>query len=353
MDLVEAALSGDRRAIARLITGVEHDGDDAPAALVRLFPHTGRAYVLGVTGAPGAGKSTLVNELAKAYRRVGHQVAIVAVDATSPFSGGAILGDRVRMRDLATDPCVFVRSMASRGNLGGLAHTTPDVVKVLDAAGFDTVIVETVGSGQLEVEIAQMAHTVLVVEMPGAGDEIQSIKAGILEIADVFAVNKSDHEGAARTAAILEATLGMGADRPRSGLPPGGDGSLAAALTQADPLAQTGDYRGRSDRNEPWTGDARWRPRVVMTVAIRGGGVPELVQAIADHRHHLETTGELEQRNRTRLVAEVERIVRRRLMERMATQIDQTRLADVFANVVARRIDPHTAAGQLLSAGVA
>ena len=389
MDLVEAALSGDRRAIARLITGVEHDGDDAPAALVRLFPHTGRAYVLGVTGAPGAGKSTLVNELAKAYRRVGHQVAIVAVDATSPFSGGAILGDRVRMRDLATDPCVFVRSMASRGNLGGLAHTTPDVVKVLDAAGFDTVIVETVGSGQLEVEIAQMAHTVLVVEMPGTGDEIQSIKAGILEIADVFAVNKSDHEGAARTAAILEATLGMGADRPRkspvpasgtrgrSGLSPGGDGSLAAALTQADPLAppcprggsprrevpeagdrglsRTGDwdYRGRSDRNEPWTGDARWRPRVVMTVAIRGDGVPELVQAIADHRHHLETTGELEQRNRTRLVAEVERIVRRRLMERMATQIDQTRLADVFANVVARRIDPHTAAGQLLSAGVA
>ena len=344
MDLVEAALSGDRRAIARLITGVEHDGDDAPAALVRLFPHTGRAYVLGVTGAPGAGKSTLVNELAKAYRRVGQQVAIVAVDATSPFSGGAILGDRVRMRDLATDPCVFVRSMASRGNLGGLAYATPDVVKVLDAAGFDTVIVETVGSGQLEVEIAQLAHTVLVVEMPGTGDEIQSIKAGILEIADVFAVNKSDHEGAARTAAILEATLGMGADRPRSGLPQGGDGSLAAVLTQAN---------GRSDRNEPWTGDARWRPRVVMTVAIRGDGVPELVQAIADHRHHLETTGELEQRNRTRLVAEVERIVRRRLMERMATQIDQTRLADVFANVVARRIDPHTAAGQLLSAGVA
>ncbi|RME44449.1 MAG: methylmalonyl Co-A mutase-associated GTPase MeaB, partial [Caldilineae bacterium] len=212
--LTQQVLQRKRRAIARLITYIENEDPQAQPILADLYPHTGRAHLIGITGAPGTGKSSLVNELAKAYRRQEQTVAVLAVDPTSPFSGGAILGDRIRMRDLAGDPGIFIRSMASRGSLGGLARAAHDAIKVLDAAGFDIILIETVGAGQGEVEIARTAHTVLVVEAPGLGDDIQAIKAGILEIADVFVVNKADRPGANKTAAALKTMLELGHPTP-------------------------------------------------------------------------------------------------------------------------------------------
>jgi LAO/AO transport system kinase len=336
VDWLDAALGGDRRAMARLMTLVEEDGDAAHAVAAQLYPHTGQAYVIGVTGAPGAGKSSLVNELGRAYRVAGRRVGIVAVDASSPFSGGAVLGDRVRMRDVAHDANVFVRSMASRGHMGGLARTTPGVVRVLDAAGYDTIIVETVGAGQLEVEIAQLADTVVVVDTPGTGDDIQSIKAGIVEIADVFAVNKADHDGADRTAAILEAMLALGSNGMRQ------RGRSASALTAAC---------GWQEETTAPALSSTWRTPVVKTVAVRGVGTHDLVQAVAAHREYLQTTGEGQWRRRERLIAEVERELRHRLMQRLIAGLDQHCLADVLADVVARRIDPRSAAEQLHRAG--
>ena len=209
MAIIESLLAGNRRALARTISIVEDGGPDAPPLLAALYPHTGRGHVIGITGAPGTGKSTLVNALARSYRQQGRTVGIIAVDPTSPFSGGALLGDRVRMRDLAGDPGIFIRSMATRGNLGGLAHATADVISVLDAAGFERILVETVGVGQAEVDIASAAHTTVVVEAPGLGDEVQAIKAGVLEIADLFAVNKADREGADHTVMALQMMQGL------------------------------------------------------------------------------------------------------------------------------------------------
>ncbi|MBE9507705.1 MAG: methylmalonyl Co-A mutase-associated GTPase MeaB, partial [Chloroflexi bacterium] len=211
MELVSQALAGNRYALARLLSLVEDGGADARAALGALYPHTGQAHIVGVTGAPGTGKSTLVNELAKVLRTQDATVGIVAVDPSSPFTGGALLGDRVRMRDLAGDPGIFIRSMATRGSLGGLARATSDAVKVLDAVGFSVVLVETVGAGQAEVDIARTAHTTVVVEAPGLGDEVQALKAGLLEIADVLVVNKADRPGAAQAARVLEMVIGRNA----------------------------------------------------------------------------------------------------------------------------------------------
>jgi len=333
VDLVTTALAGNRRAIARLMTLIENGQEAARNAIAQLYPYTGRAYLIGVTGSPGAGKSTLVSQLARAYRSAERRVGIVAVDPTSPFSGGAILGDRVRMRDLFTDPSVFVRSMASRGNLGGLARATADVVKVLDATGFDPILIETVGTGQAELDIAQLAHTVVVVVAPGMGDDIQAIKAGILEIADVLVVNKSDCTDAERTAAALEMMLELGS----------GHGARRSALS-SDFMRVAADDASQSAA----AATDHWHPLLVKTCALVGEGIAELVEAIAHHRQYLETTQELGLRDLTRLVNELERIVRDDLMKALLNGIDQVSLSDLVARVVAREIDPQTAARQLI-----
>ena len=216
MTLTESVLNGDRLALARLLTQVENLTADGRAALATLFPHSGKAHLIGVTGAPGTGKSTLVNRLALHFRGGKERVAIVAVDPSSPFTGGAVLGDRVRMKDLSGDPGVFIRTMASRGSLGGLAQSTAGVVQVFDAAGYDIILIETVGAGQGEVDIARLAHTTLVVEAPGLGDDIQAIKAGILEIADILVVNKADRPGVENTEKALKSMLELGTSNPAS-----------------------------------------------------------------------------------------------------------------------------------------
>jgi LAO/AO transport system kinase len=348
MELVEAVLSGDRRAIARLITHIENEAADAHASLAGIYPHTGRAHIIGVTGAPGTGKSTLVNELAKAYRAAGQSVGVIAVDPTSPFSGGAILGDRIRMRDLAGDPGVFVRSMATRGSLGGLARATADAIKVLDAAGFGTIVVETVGAGQSEVEIAETAHTVVVVEAPGMGDEVQAIKAGILEIADVFAVNKADREGADRTASALEMMLDLGGGASGRRSAPGVVSHHGRLMEVAQRSSQSPDEVVRAP-DAGASGSINWQPPVVKTIALQGDGIPELMGAIADHHQHLVATDELARRNRIRLANELERILRDELTNRLLDKIDQRALADLMAQVAARQLDPYTAAQHLIN----
>lgn len=311
MTQIDEVLAGNRRAIARTITRVERGGREAHTVLAQLYPQTGHAQLIGVTGAPGTGKSTLVNRLAKAYRDQDRTVGIVAVDPTSPFSGGAILGDRVRMHSLSGDDGVFIRSMATRGSLGGLARTTRDVVAVLDAAGFDVVFVETVGAGQSEVEIADAAHTTLVVTVPGLGDDIQAVKAGILEIADVFVINKADHPNADQTVVQLRAMLNM----------------------------------------DPHMGD--WRPPILKTIATAGDGVPELVDAIEEHYVHLASTGEKAQRDRARARSEVLDILRHTLLSHALDGLSQAEFERVIDRVGEREMDPYAAVEKLLKQKVA
>jgi len=305
--LTERAREGDRRALARVISIVENGGAEARAALAKLYTHTGRARVLGVTGPPGAGKSTLVNAVALELRARGKTVAIVAVDPTSPFTGGAVLGDRIRMQPLGGDQGVFVRSMASRGQLGGIARATADVVKVFDAVGFDVVIVETVGAGQAEVEIAREAHTVIVVEVPGLGDDVQAIKAGILEIADIFVVNKADRDGAGNVARQLKTMLQLGETE------------------------QTG-----------------WTPPILMAVASRGDGVSETVDAVVAHWSYLETSGTLEERERARVVRELRMILQNTALDLVRGRVPQEQRLKIVEEIRARRLDPYTAAERLL-----
>jgi LAO/AO transport system kinase len=327
-NIVERLLAGDRRALARLISLVENDGQEAIAALTALHPHTGRAHIVGVTGAPGTGKSTLVNELAKAYRAADVRVGIVAVDPTSPFSGGALLGDRIRMRDLSGDPGVFIRSMASRGNLGGLARATADVVKVLDAASYQTILVETVGAGQSEVEIARTAHTTLVVEAPGLGDDVQAIKAGVLEIADILVVNKADREGAEHTRRALQMMLDLGTNQ---------DVRHHGRMMTVEGVAAS-----------PAPGQS-WRPILCSTVAVRGKGLPELIQAIADHRHYLQESGAWADRERVRTTAELDRLLRDRLVSHVLGQIGSQAIAQAIESIMSRQVDAHAAVDRLLT----
>lgn len=322
--LFERARAGDRRALARLLSILEDDGEAAAQLGAHLFPYTGNAYVIGITGPPGSGKSTLVNALARAYRERGETVGIVAVDPSSPFTGGALLGDRIRMQDVAGDPGVFIRSMATRGSLGGLARATREVIRALDAVGFQRIMVETVGAGQVEVDIAQAADTVVVVQAPGLGDDIQAIKAGILEIADILVVNKADREGAAATLHILRSMLSLG----------------QPAVVRHHGQAMT------IQRVEP--SHEGWTPPILQTVATSGRGIPELVEAIERHRIYLEASGEGEARRRRRIAEELAALARERLWMRVVHQVGRARLDGLVDQLLRREIDLHTAVERLL-----
>ncbi|MFY1687586.1 methylmalonyl Co-A mutase-associated GTPase MeaB [Plantactinospora sp. WMMB782] len=305
--LVELARDGDPRAVARLVTLVESGDELLPQVAAALAPHTGRAQVIGLTGSPGVGKSTTTNELVRALRARDHRVGVLAVDPSSPFTGGAILGDRVRMQDHATDPGVYIRSMSSRGHLGGLAAATPQAVRVLEGAGCDVVLVETVGVGQAEVEVASLADSTVVLLAPGMGDAIQAVKAGILEVADVFVVNKADRDGADATVRDINGMIALGERGP-----------------------------------------GQWRPRVVRAVAARGEGIDDLVTAVEKHRGWLVEHGELRRRREARAAAEVEAIALGTLRSRIGSLRAGTSLAALAARVADGGLDPYAAADELL-----
>jgi LAO/AO transport system kinase len=336
MSLTSAVLDGDRLALARLLSHIENNTEEGRTALNELFPHTGGAHLIGVTGAPGTGKSTLVNQLAYHYRhpqddKQPKRVAVVAVDPSSPFSGGAILGDRIRMRDLAGDPGVFIRSMASRGWLGGLASTTAAITQAFDAAGYEIVLIETVGAGQAEVDVASLAHTTLVVEAPGLGDDIQAIKAGILEIADILVVNKADRPGAEVAARILRNTLRY---------------SFSSQRTSHHSLS---DEVGASQDLPVEEED--WLPPVLCTVATKGEGIPELIDHISCHRDYLKATGGWELRERARLQAELENLVRDTLMSRWRETVTSDRFEATLEQLLNRQKTPQQALRELLDGG--
>ncbi|MFI0814338.1 methylmalonyl Co-A mutase-associated GTPase MeaB [Streptomyces sp. NPDC021098] len=307
--LVEQARQGRPRAVARLISLIEGDSPRLREVMAALAPLAQGAYVVGVTGSPGVGKSTSTSALVSAYRRAGKRVGVLAVDPSSPFSGGALLGDRIRMSEHASDPGVYIRSMATRGHLGGLAWAAPQAIRVLDVAGCDVVIVETVGVGQSEVEIAAQADTTMVLLAPGMGDGIQAAKAGILEIGDVYVVNKADREGAEATARELNHMLGLGEARA--------------------------------------PGD--WRPPIVKTVAARGEGIDEVVQALEKHRAWMEEHGVLAERRMRRAAGEVETIAVTALRARIGDLHGDRRLGALAERVVAGELDPYAAADELVA----
>jgi LAO/AO transport system kinase len=341
VSLANAVLSGERLALARLLTSIENGSPEGMATLDEIFPHTGQAHLIGVTGAPGTGKSSLVNQLARYYRRPPadaspRRVAVVAVDPSSPFTGGAILGDRVRMRDLAGDPGVFIRSMAARGSLGGLARATASLVQVFDAAGFEIILIETVGAGQAEVDIARLAHTTLVVEAPGLGDDIQAIKAGILEIADVLVINKADRPGVENTERALRGMLQLAHPARRRGFH---HGSL---LFESD---EPGVDRPPQATPE---GTDLWVPPIQRTVATEGAGVPELAAAIARHQVYLKTSGDWQRRERARLQAELDQLLQTSLVDRWRGTVPASHYRAILDRLAERRISPQQAVGALL-----
>jgi LAO/AO transport system kinase len=304
--LVSRILSRDPRAIARAISLIENESPEGAAIAGKIFTHTGRAYLIGVTGSPGAGKSTLVDRLIAEFRKAGRTVGVIAVDPTSPYSGGAVLGDRVRMQAHAEDEGVFIRSMATRGHLGGLARTTAEAATVLDAAGFDIVMIETVGVGQDEVDIVRTADVSIVTIVPGTGDEVQALKAGIMEIADIFVVNKADREGADRTAASVETMLSL----------------------------------------EQWPA-GEWKPPVMRTVATTGAGVPELVAMI--DRYRTETAATLGERRRARAEWRLREVLSRAFMQHLdAHVLGPGEFDHLLDRIAAREIDPYAAADDVL-----
>ena len=330
MPLAESVLEGNRLALARLLTQVENNTPEGRAALTELFPHTGRAHLIGVTGAPGTGKSSVVNQLTLYYRKQPasrKRVAIIAVDPSSPFTGGAVLGDRVRMRDLSGDEGVFIRSMASRGSVGGLAQTTASFTQVFDAAGYDIIIIETVGAGQSEVDIASLAHTTVVVEAPGLGDDIQAIKAGILEIADVLVINKADRPGVENTERALRTALGL-----------------------AHPTKRVIRHHGQTMSIDAPEADSKiWLPPINKTIATDGTGIAELADSIAKHMAHIRQSGEWSLRDRARLGSELESVLQAELMGRFLANIQKEKYDEIMEKVIQRNISPYEAVKMLLN----
>ena len=331
MALIESVLEGNRLALARLLTRVENDRPEGRAALAQLFAHTGRAHLVGVTGAPGTGKSSLVNQLALYYRRnENKRIAIIAVDPSSPFTGGAVLGDRVRMRDLSGDNGIFIRSMASRGSVGGIAQTTASLAQIFDAAGFDIIIIETVGAGQSEVDVARLAHTTIVVEAPGMGDDIQAIKAGILEIADILVINKADRPGVENTERALRSTLEL-----------------------AHPTKRVFRHHGTNMQVDETSQSAQdqeiWIPPIHKTVSTEGKGIPELAGSIARHVAHLHKSGDWAARDRARLGSELEALLQESLLSRFMETIPQKKYAETVEDVLKRKISPYDAVNFLLN----
>lgn len=321
---------GDRLALSRALTLIENNTSESHNLQSALFPFTGHAHLIGITGAPGTGKSTLVNQLAKTFRTSNFEnpapkVAIIAVDPSSPFTGGALLGDRVRMGDLSGDKGIFIRSMASRGALGGLAHRTAAFVTLLDAAGFDLILIETVGAGQAEVDIANLAHTVLVVEAPGLGDDIQAFKAGILEIGDIIVVNKADRPGADQTIRALRVMLEMAHGRQNSSATKGKH--VLNTMPAGDPYPKT-------DHNDEWLRPLR------STVAAEGVGIDLLAANIYEHKNYLHKSGLWQEKEANRLRRDLEALIQDKLIKSWEQELDQNRFESVLADVIHRKYSP-------------
>jgi LAO/AO transport system kinase len=335
-DLAQRVLSNDMRAVARAMRLVDDRAPGSLELLKTLWPHTGKAFILGVTGNPGAGKSTLVDRLIEAYRGRGVRVGVVAVDPSSPYSGGAILGDRIRMQRHAVDDGVFIRSLATRGHLGGLSRSARDVVRVLDACGYGVVLVETVGVGQDELEITRTAHTTLVVMAPGMGDEVQAIKAGLLECADVFAVNKADREGADATVRDLQLMIALGNESIRALSKSRGHKTHTAAD------AHVGGAGGAGEQE-------RWTPPIVKCVATRGENIVDLVKALDAHRAWVEGTAAGRARREARLAEELREGLREALIDAAVHDLGP-RVDEALRDVEARTLDPYTATERLVEA---
>ncbi len=306
-NIVERLLKGDRRALARMVTLIESESPVAHRYLAELHRVAGQAHIVGVTGSPGAGKSTLVTRLVRELRTRDHKVGVVAVDPTSPFTGGAILGDRIRMMELSGDPNVFIRSMASRGNLGGLASSTRDVVRAMDAAGYDPIIIETVGTGQAEVEVMRTAQTVLVVSAPGMGDDIQAIKAGILEIADIFVVSKADKPGSDQTVAELAMMLSLDSNRRK----------------------------------------ASWRIPILKTSSLKNEGISPVVDAMHQHQEYLNASGMLLQRAQRQVRSELQALILHTVMDTLKAKVSEEEWNTLIEDIAKRERDPYSVADEL------
>jgi len=334
--LVDRVLAGEVRAASRLMRRIDDEDPAATPDLQALFPRTGRAYVLGITGSPGAGKSTLTDRVVARLRAQGQTVGVLAVDPTSPFSGGAILGDRIRMQAHASDPGVFIRSLATRGSLGGLSRATGDCIRVMDAMGKDVVVVETVGVGQDEIDIAQMAHTTLLVTVPGMGDDIQAIKAGILEVADVFLVNKADLDGADRTVRELRQMLELRHALRR----PATDHDRQHRLKSRGPAGKPPEPPPPADE---------WEPPILKVIAARDRGLDPVMDAVAQHRAFLERTGQRALREQARARMQFLALLRNRLLQSALDRLEaeKGRLDEVALSIARREADPYALAETL------